>query len=151
MVMVGKILVSKPIKTTYSIAPNASILDAMRLMYKHSIGGLVVMEKEEIVGIITERDYARKLGPSNRTLNDLQVRDVMTTPVISISPEQTSNECLTLMTENQLRHLPVVEDGKLIGMISISDLVRDVMPKQDFIIEQLERYIRGDVGHPTHR
>ncbi len=146
MVMVEKILKSKPTQATYSISPDVSVLDAMRLMYKHSIGCLIVLDHENIVGIITERDYARKLGQGLHAANDLCVRDVMTRNVFSITPEHSSNECLKLMNDKKLRHLPVLDNGKLVGLVSITDLVRDVMPQQNFMIEQLESYIRGDMS-----
>ena len=146
MVTVKHLLKSKPTKTTYSISPDVSVLDAMRMMYKHSIGCLIVLDHESIVGIITERDYARKLGQGLHASSDLRVRDVMTKNVIFVTPEHSSNECLKLMTGKKLRHLPVLEENKLVGMISITDLVRDVMPQQEFMIEQLESYIRGDMS-----
>jgi CBS domain-containing protein len=104
------------------------------------------MDGEKIVGIITERDYARKVVLMARSSKETPVRDIMASAVMYVRPDQTSEECMVLMTENRLRHLPVMDGGKLIGLISIGDLVKDVISEQKFIIEQLEHYITGDRG-----
>ena len=112
-------------------------------VWKWGIGALVVTEGETIVGIFTERDYARKIALMGRTSSVTQVRDVMTTAVLFVRPDQTSEQCMQLMSNHRLRHLPVVESEKLVGMISIGDLVKDIISEQKFIIEQLEQYITG--------
>ena len=122
------------------------MLDAVKLMAQHRIGALLVMEGEAVVGIITERDYARKVVLMGRSSKETPVRDIMTSSVMYVSPEQTNEECMALMTENRLRHLPVMDKGKLIGLISIGDLVKDIISEQQFMIQQLEHYIRGDRG-----
>ncbi|NMM76747.1 inosine-5-monophosphate dehydrogenase [Acidovorax sp. SRB_14] len=143
MTAVSKILKSKADPVVHSIAPSASVFDALQRMADKRIGALLVMEGDTIVGILTERDYARKIALMGRTSAATLVRDVMTSQVMYVGPQQTSEECMALMTENRLRHLPVVEDGVLLGMISIGDLVKDIISEQKFIIEQMEHYITG--------
>ena len=141
----AQILKSKPDQTLYAIAPDASVYDAVQLMAAKNIGALLVTEDEKIVGIISERDYARKIVLLGRSSKETVARDIMTTPVMYVRPDQTNEECMALMTDNRLRHLPVIDDaGKLIGIVSIGDLVKDIISEQKFIIEQLEHYIRGD-------
>jgi CBS domain-containing protein len=146
MKSVADILKSKPDQTIYTIAPTASVFDAVKLMAEKNIGALLVMEGEQMVGIITERDYARKIVLMTRSSKDTPVRDIMASEVMYVRPDQTSEECMVLMTENRFRHLPVMNGGKLIGLISIGDLVKDVISEQKFIIEQLQHYITGTRG-----
>ncbi|MCX7506508.1 CBS domain-containing protein [Delftia tsuruhatensis] len=144
MTAVADILKSKATSAVYSIAPTDSVLDALRLMADKGIGALLVTEGSEIAGIVTERDYARKIALLGRTSGATLVRDVMTRDVLFVGPTQTTQECMAVMTENRLRHLPVVDEGgKLLGLISIGDLVKDIISEQKFIIEQLEHYISG--------
>ena len=143
MTVVAEILKSKPDGAVHSIAPSASVLDALKSMAQLRIGALLVMEGKDIVGILTERDYARKIALMGRTSLTTLVSDVMTTAVMYVQPTQSSEECMALMTENRLRHLPVVDDGMVIGMISIGDLVKDIISEQQFIIEQMKHYISG--------
>ena len=143
MTIVAKLLAAKPDSTVYTIAPADSVFQALKLMADKGIGALVVTEGETIVGIFTERDYARKIALMGRTSSVTQVRDVMTTAVLFVRPDQTSEQCMQLMSNHRLRHLPVVEGEKLVGMISIGDLVKDIISEQKFIIEQLEQYITG--------
>ena len=144
MTVVAKILQSKPDATVHTIAPAASVLDALQLMAEKGIGALVVTEGEAIAGIFTERDYARKIALMGRTSAVTQVRDVMTSAVRFVRPDQTSEQCMQIMSTGRLRHLPVVDSHeKLVGMISIGDLVKDIISEQKFIIEQLEHYITG--------
>jgi CBS domain-containing protein len=146
MKSVANILKSKPDPTVYTIAPTASVFDALTLMAEKSIGALVVTEGEQVVGIITERDYARKVILVARSSKETPVRDVMTSSVMYVRLDHTSEQCMVLMTENRLRHLPVMDSGKLAGLISIGDLVKDIISEQKFIIEQLEHYISGERG-----
>src|SRR5436189_6033218 len=104
------------------------------------------MAEEQVVGIITERDYARKIILMARSSKDTSVREIMTSAVMYVRPDQTSEECMVLMTENRLRHLPVMDAGRLLGIISIGDLVKDIIAEQRFTIEQLEHYISGERG-----
>jgi CBS domain-containing protein len=140
------ILKSKPDQTVYTIGPTSLVFDAVKLMAAQNIGALVVLEDEKIVGMITERDYARKIVLLARSSTKAAVRDIMTTSVMYVRPNQTSEECMALMTEHRLRHFPVIDKGKLIGLISIGDLVKDIISEQKFIIDQLEHYITGDRG-----
>jgi CBS domain-containing protein len=143
MTSVAKILQSKPDTTVHTIAPTALVFDALKLMADKGIGALLVTEGEAIAGIFTERDYARKIALMGRTSSVTQVRDVMTSAVRFVRPDQTSEQCMQIMSTGRLRHLPVVDHGKLVGMISIGDLVKDIISEQKFIIEQLEHYITG--------
>ena len=140
----AQILGSKPDQTIHTITPSASVYDAVKLMAEKNVGALLVSEGAKIAGIITERDYARKIILMGRASKDTPVRDIMTSEVMYVRPDQTSEECMALMTENRIRHLPVIDGGKLIGLISIGDLVKDIISEQRFIIDQLEHYIRGE-------
>lgn len=146
MTAVTDILKSKADPTVHAVKPDDSVYDALQRMADKGIGALLVMEGETIVGIVTERDYARKIALMGRTSALTLVRDLMTTSVLFVKPVQTSEECMALMTNNRVRHLPVVDDGKLLGLISIGDLVKDIISEQKFIIEQLEHYITGQPG-----
>ena len=140
----AQILKSKPEQAVQAVTPSTSVFDAVKLMAEKNIGALLVLEGEKIAGIITERDYARKIILMGRSSKETLVRDIMTSPVMYVRPDQTNEECMALMTDNRMRHLPVVDQGRLIGLISIGDLVKDIISEQKFIIEQLEHYIAGD-------
>ena len=140
------ILKSKPDHTVYTITPTASVFEAVKLMAEKNIGALAVLEGEKIVGMISERDYARTIVLMARSSKTTAVRDIMQTPVMYVLPDQTSEECMALMTEQRLRHFPVIDKGKLIGLIAIGDLIKDIVSEQKFIIQQLEHYITGDLG-----
>jgi CBS domain-containing protein len=127
----------------WSIAPGASVFDAMKLMAEKGIGALIVREGERVAGVISERDYARKVILEGRSSPTTQVREIMTAHVLYASPEQTIEECMAVMTDKRVRHLPVLEQGRLIGVISIGDLVKAIISEQQFRIEQLEQYIKG--------
>jgi CBS domain-containing protein len=127
----------------WSIPPDAVVLEALKIMADKNIGALLVMQKETVVGIFSERDYARKIvlkGESSRTT---AVKDVMTSSVLTVNPEQSIDECMALMTDKHIRHLPVVEKGKLIGLISIGDVVKEIISEHKETIQQLENYITG--------
>ena len=127
----------------WSIHPDAVVFEALKIMAEKNIGALLVMQKETVVGIFSERDYARKIilkGESSRTT---AVKDVMTSSVLTVNPEQSIDECMALMTEKHIRHLPVVENGKLIGLISIGDVVKAIISEHKYTIQQLENYITG--------
>ena len=126
-----------------SIQPDASVLDAIKLMADKGIGSLVVTENDELKGIVTERDYARKVIIKGRSSKTTQVAEIMTVDVITASSDLTVNKCMTMMTEKKCRHLPVVDNGELVGMISIGDLVQAIISDQQEEIEQLEHYIAG--------
>lgn len=140
------ILKSKADQTIHAITPEASVLDAVKLMADKDIGALLVMAGTKLAGIITERDYARKIALMSRSSKETRVREIMTSEVLYVRPERSSDECMALMTENRVRHLPVMDGPKLLGVISIGDLVKDIISEQKFIIEQLEHYISGNRG-----
>lgn len=144
MTAVSDILKAKPSHQVHRVGPADSVLQALQLMASEGIGALLVMEGEKIVGIFTERDYARKIALQGRTSAQTLVREVMTRNVLCVRPGQSSDDCMALMTQNRLRHLPVVDEGgHLQGMVSIGDLVKDIISAQQFIIEQLTHYIHG--------
>lgn len=143
---VAQILQTKQDQAVYTTTPDGRVLDAVKLMAEKRVGSLLVMDGEKIVGIVTERDYARKVTLQGRDAAQTPVRDIMTTNVMYVRPQHTNEQCMALMTENRLRHLPVIDNGKMIGLVSIGDLVKDIISEQQFIIEQLEHYIAGDRG-----
>ena len=127
----------------WSIAPDAWVFDALKLMADKGIGSLLVLEGEKLVGILSERDYARKVILKDKSSMDTPVKEIMTQEVITIRPEQTIQECMALMTDKRVRHLPVLSDDRLTGVISIGDVVKAIISQQEFMIDQLERYIEG--------
>lgn len=127
----------------WSVGPDESVYDALMLMAEKEIGALVVLEDGQPVGLISERDYARKLILEGRSSRETPVRDVMTKRVFGVGPDKTVKECMALMTDKRIRHLPVINDSELIGVVSIGDLVKAIIAEQRFIIEQLENYISG--------
>ena len=144
MTAVSTILKSKQDPTVHSIRPDATVFDAVKLMAEKRIGSLLVMDTGKIVGMITERDYARKIVLMARSSKDTLVREIMTVNVLYVRPDHSSQQCMALMTENRLRHLPVMDGDRLAGIVSMGDLVRDIISEQKFIIEQLEHYISGE-------
>jgi len=125
----------------YAVAPEATVLEALRLMSEKNIGAVVVVSGDKLVGVFSERDYARKVVLQGKTSKDTPVADVMSSKVITIDPDRSAGECMALMTEKRFRHLPVMENGELVGVISIGDVVRVVVEEQRFTIKQLESYI----------
>ncbi len=146
MKSVADIIRSKPDQTVYKITPGVLAYDALRLMAEKNIGALLVAEEGKIVGIVTERDFARKVVMMDRSSKQTTIREIMTASVMYVRPDQTNEECMALMTDNRLRHLPVMENGKLLGLVSIGDLVKDIISEQQFVIEQLQNYIQGQRG-----
>lgn len=126
-----------------SITSDASVLDAIRIMADKTIGSLLVMDGEKLLGIVTERDYARKVIIKGRSSESTAVSEIMTADVLTTSSMQTVNDCMTIMTERRIRHLPVVDDGEVVGLISIGDLVQAIISDQKEEIEHLEQYISG--------
>ena len=125
----------------WSITADKSVYDALRLMGEKEIGALTVMDGDKLVGILSERDYARKVVLKGKTSRETLVSEIMSSPVLSIRPDQSVTECMALMTDKRIRHLPVLDNGKLIGMISLGDLVKSIIDEQQFKIGQLESYI----------
>jgi len=131
-------------RNVHSISPDASVFDALKMMADNNIASLVVLEDGKLVGIITERLYAREIILKGRTSPGTFVREVMSTRVIYARPDQSVQECMAVMTARGVRHLPVLENERLVGIVSIGDMVKSVVGDQTFIIEQLEHYIHGD-------
>ena len=127
----------------FAVGPDDPVLTAVRLMADHYIGALLVMRGDELVGIVSERDYARKIILQNRSSAETPVRDIMSSPVITVRPDDTTEACMRICTERRVRHLPVVEGTKIVGVVSIGDLVKSVISEQSQEIEQLQRYIAG--------
>lgn len=128
---------------TFTVDPESPVLEAVRQMADHSIGALLVMKGDQLVGIVSERDYARKVALMRRSSSETPVWQIMATPVITVTPGQTVRDCMELMTENRVRHLPVVEAGQVLGVLSIGDCVRYIVEEQQRTIEHLQSYIHG--------
>ncbi|CAB3797213.1 Inosine-5'-monophosphate dehydrogenase [Paraburkholderia caffeinitolerans] len=146
MTSVAQVLKSKSEQVVHTIGASDSVFNAIRLMADKQIGALVVTDGDSIVGIVTERDYARKIVLMDRSSKTTAVRDIMSPHVRFVQLDQTTYDCMALMTERRMRHLPVMADGKLVGMVSIGDLVKDIIAEQQFTISQLEHYITGGAG-----
>ncbi len=125
------------------VAPETTVFDALQLMAKKKVGALLVLEEDSLVGVFSERDYARKVILKGKSSKDTPVRDIMSTKIVCVAPNQSTEECMSLMTEKRVRHLPVMDGEKLIGIISIGDVVKAVIADREDIIEQLEHYITG--------
>src|SRR5512146_1515980 len=143
MKTVAEILRHKADQAVHTIRADATAHEAIKRMAESNIGALLVVEAGKIVGILSERDYTRRIGLADRSPKQTPVREVMTSPVMYVSPAHTNEECMALMTDSRLRHLPVLDRGQLVGLVSIGDLVKDIISEQQFIIEQLEHYITG--------
>ena len=142
MKTVNEILLAKANKLL-SIAPEASVLDALKVMAEREVGALVVLEGEKLAGIFSERDYARKVILHGKSSKDTPVSEIMTRKVVCVRPDQSVEDCMALMTDKRIRHLPVLQGEKVIGVISIGDVVKEVISEQRFVIEQLEHYIHS--------
>ena len=127
----------------WTVPPDATVFDALKLMADENIGSVLVMEGDQLVGILSERDYARKVILHGRTSHDTPVSEIMTRDVKTVSPDQPIDACMASMTKNRIRHLPVVADGKVVGLISIGDVVKAVIEDQAFLLDQMEAYIGG--------
>jgi len=142
MTTIAQILTNKG-QDVWSTRPADLVLDAIKTMAEKGVGALPVMDGDKLAGIFSERDYARKIVLEGRSSRDTAVNDIMTSDVILASPDQSIEECMSVMTENRIRHLPVVEDDRVIGIISLGDLVKVIIAEQKELINQLERYISG--------
>ncbi len=136
-----KSILDKKGRDAWTISPDAKVVDALRIMAEKNVGALVVMEKDEIVGIISERDYARKIILKGLQSNDTPIRDIMTAQVYYVRPDTTAEQCMALLSEKHIRHLPVRDQGKLAGVVSIGDIVKAITSGQKTLIENLELFI----------
>jgi CBS domain-containing protein len=143
MIRLVKHVLKEKGKKFWSITPDSMVYDALKLMAEKEVGALLVLDGEELVGIISERDYARKVILKGKSSLDTPVKEIMTQRVRFVRPEQTVEECMALMTDKRIRHLPVLDDDKVVGVISIGDLVKAVIDQKDFMLKQLEKYITG--------
>jgi CBS domain-containing protein len=127
----------------YSVTPEAPVLEAIRLMAEHGVGALLVMQGEKLIGVVSERDYARKVILKGRASNETPVSQIMSSPVLTVHAEQSVHDCMRIMSENRIRHLPVVDGERVVGVLSIGDLVRAVLEEQQRTIADLEQYIHS--------
>ncbi|HVL00172.1 MAG TPA: CBS domain-containing protein [Dongiaceae bacterium] len=141
---VREILKSKAIKETFTVQPTTKVLEALRLMSEKGVGAMLVVENKRLVGIVTERDYARKVILMARSSHTATVSEIMTSDIFTVDPDQTIDECMELLTDKRVRHLPVIDEGRLIGLISIGDVVKNIISEQENTIQHLEQYIRGE-------
>jgi len=129
--------------TVHSVEPGAPVLEAIRRMAEHGVGALLVMQGARLVGIVSERDYARKVILKGRSSSETAVEQIMSTPVLTVPPDRSVHECMQIMTDRRVRHLPVLDGTRVLGVLSIGDLVRSVLEEQRQTIEQLEHYIHS--------
>ena len=129
--------------SVWSVEPGDTVLHALGVMAEHGIGAVLVLDDEKLVGILTERDYARKVVLAGRSSKDSPIRDVMTSHVVCVAPSRSIDECMGLMTEKRVRHLPVVDQKRVVGLVSIGDLVKATIADREFTIAQLQSYITG--------
>lgn len=134
-------LLAKKGSEVWSVSPDATVYDALQLMAARNVGAVLVLDDGELAGILSERDYARQVILKGKASRDTPVRDIMTTSLVTVSPERTIDDCMALMTERRIRHLPVLQSDVLLGVLSIGDVVKAVISEKEFHIEQLESYI----------
>ncbi|HUL97559.1 MAG TPA: CBS domain-containing protein [Usitatibacter sp.] len=142
MKSVAELLKSKPTRVV-SVRPEQTVLEALKVLASEDVGAAIVMTGDRLAGILSERDYTRKVILKGRASDTTRVEEIMTANVIVVNPRTKARECMQLMTEKNIRHLPVVDEGRVVGMVSIRDIVGDIIADQDFTIEQLEHYISG--------
>jgi CBS domain-containing protein len=140
---VARVLEEKQSGDIFGTRPDASVYEALEMMADKNVGALIVLDEGRLVGIMSERDYARKIILLNRLSRDTKVSEIMTQTVLTVTPDQSMVECMELMTDRRVRHLPVMEGGEVVGVVSIGDVVRAVIQEQQFMIQQLESYITG--------
>ena len=142
MKSVAELLKAKPARLI-KVTPEQSVLDAIKVLAQENVGAVLVMSGDRLAGILSERDYTRKIVLKGRASDTTRVEEIMTVSVICVNPRTKTRECMALMSEKNIRHLPVMDEGRVIGMVSIRDIVSDIIADQDFTIEQLEHYISG--------
>ena len=142
MKTVAELLKAKPARVV-KVSPEQSVLDAIKVLAQENVGAVLVMSGERLAGILSERDYTRKVILKGRASDTTRVEEIMSANVVCVSPRTKTRDCMALMTEKNIRHLPVLDEGRVIGMVSIRDIVSDIIADQDFTIEQLEHYISG--------
>ena len=145
MKTVAQVVQNKKIQQIHTVEADNTVLNALQMMADNNIGALPVTENGKVIGVISERDYARKCVLKGRASVGTTVREIMSSPVITVSSKQSVSECLSLITDRHLRHLPVLDEGELVGLVSIGDLVKETIAEQEELIRQLEQYIRGEV------
>ncbi len=128
----------------WTVSPDSTVYDALQVMADKNVGALMVLERDEVVGVFSERDYARKVILKGKASKDTLVRGIMSTELVWVRPDQTIEVCMNLMTNKRIRHLPVLDEGRLVGVVSIGDVVKAIISEQDFTIQQLEHYITGE-------
>jgi CBS domain-containing protein len=143
MMTIDELLRTKEVKEIWSVAPNMAVYEALQEMAKKDIGAVLVVDHDKLVGIFSERDYARKIVLKGKSSLDTPVQEVMTSEIVTITPEDTVEECMSLMTDHHIRHLPVMQKGQLVGLVSIGDIVKAIISGQAKIITSLEKYIIG--------
>jgi CBS domain-containing protein len=139
---VAQVLGRKP-QRVLAVAPDATVFEALTMLAEHDVGALVVLDGERLAGIFSERDYARQVALQGKTSRDTRVREIMTAKVVCVRPDQSVDDCMALMTARHIRHLPVLDHKKVIGVVSIGDVVKELLTEQQLMIEQLEQYIHS--------
>ncbi len=130
-------------ETVYSISPDDTVYNALKIMAEKNVGALLVFDGDRLAGLISERDYARKIVLKDKFSKETKVREIMTADVVTVTPDMDLDDCMELITNRRLRHLPVIEEGRVVGIISIGDIVKGIIDHKEYVIEQLENYIRG--------
>ena len=143
MKTVSELMHSKPVRPVVAVRPEQTVLEAIKVLAAEDVGAAVVMRGTTLAGIVSERDYTRKVILHGRSSDTTRVEEIMTSHVVCVSPRSTTRDCMALMSDKGIRHLPVLDDGRVIGMVSIRDIVDDIIADQDFTISQLENYISG--------
>ena len=143
MKLISELLKQRPQATLYAVAPDASVFEAIKLLAEKGVGAVMVMEGEQICGIFSERDYTRKIALLGKNSRETKVRDIMTANVLFVTPAHRTRQCMVLMSEKNIRHLPVLDNGKVVGMLSIRDLMNDIIADHELTIAQLESYIHS--------
>ena len=138
-----KQLLDKKGNEIHAVSPDATVFDAIKLMSERGVGALLVMQDDQLMGVISERDYTRKVILKGRSSSSTTVQEIMTGNIITLAPDSNVDQCMALMNENQIRHLPIVENGRVMGVVTIMDVIKNILSEKEFIIEQMESYIAG--------